>query len=86
LQKLGDEEVEMVSLTQSLLEKLQTLPTDKQQEILDFAEFLYQRFQQSKETQSSSKPDPIWDLGSEPIKFGINDAAENHDSYIYTSD
>jgi hypothetical protein len=27
--------------------------------------------------------DPIWNLGRNPIKLGITDAAANHDKYIY---
>ncbi len=33
----------MTDLQQALLGKLQALPPDKQQEVLDFAEFLYQK-------------------------------------------
>ncbi|GEM_PF-596166 len=29
--------------------------------------------------------DPIWGLGSDPIRLGIADAAENHDRYLYGS-
>lgn len=32
-----------MTLEQNLLEKLHQLPIDKQQELLDFAEFLYQK-------------------------------------------
>lgn len=32
-----------MSIEQTLLEKIRALPLEKQQEVLDFAEFLYQR-------------------------------------------
>lgn len=32
-----------MSIEQTLLEKMRALPLEKQQEVLDFAEFLYQR-------------------------------------------
>ena len=30
-----------------------------------------------------TEPDPIWGLGKNPVKAGLPDASENHDSYIY---
>ncbi|HIK12334.1 MAG TPA: DUF2281 domain-containing protein [Oscillatoriaceae cyanobacterium M33_DOE_052] len=33
-----------MNLEQAVLDKLRTLPPDKQQEVLDFAEFLQQKF------------------------------------------
>jgi hypothetical protein len=75
-----------MSIAQAVLEKLQALPLEKQQEILDFAEFLYQKVRRTGETPLSSQADPIWGLGSEPISLGLSDAAENHDTYLYGSD
>lgn len=43
-----------MSIEQALLEKLRALPLEKQQEVLDFAEFLYQR-NAVKRTQRSIK-------------------------------
>ncbi len=43
-------------------------------------------FQRLREKLSTAQADPIWNLGSEPINLGINDATENHDVYIYGSD
>ncbi len=31
------------------------------------------------------KPDPILDLGSNPIICDVSDASENHDQYLYQS-
>ncbi|MBD2450697.1 DUF2281 domain-containing protein [Nostoc sp. FACHB-152] len=75
-----------MSIVQSVLEKLEALPLEKQQEILDFTEFLYKKFQEKNTTKSLPESDPILGLGSQPIKLGVTDAAENHDLYIYTSD
>lgn len=75
-----------MSVVQSVIEKLQALPLEKQQEILDFTEFLYQKFQNTGGTAASSTVDPIWELGAEPITLGISDAAENHDAYLYGND
>lgn len=37
-----------------------------------------------QQSKSLSKADLIWDSGSEPTQLGISDAAENHDSYLYS--
>ena len=34
---------------------------------------------------SALEEDPIWDLGSDPISLGLEDAAVNHDRYLYGS-
>ena len=31
----------------------------------------------------TSKDDPIYDIGKNPVKLGISDASENLDKYIY---
>lgn len=46
----------MTHLETQLLEKLRTLPTDKQHEVLDFVEFLMARVNPPSSTQSSSPP------------------------------
>jgi virulence-associated protein VagC len=30
-----------------------------------------------------SKPDPIFNLGKNPVDCGVPDASENHDRYLY---
>ncbi|WP_416672340.1 AbrB/MazE/SpoVT family DNA-binding domain-containing protein [Egbenema bharatensis] len=35
---------------------------------------------------SEEERDPIWGLGSDPIRLGITDAAQNHDAYLYGLD
>ncbi len=44
-----------MSIEQAVLEKLKTLPSDKQQEVLDFVEFLQTRFSR---LQSQSVEEP----------------------------
>ena len=41
-----------MNLEQAILDKLRTLPPDKQQEVLDFAEFLQQKFIPKKTRKS----------------------------------
>ncbi|KOR35588.1 hypothetical protein AM228_17475 [Planktothricoides sp. SR001] len=41
-----------MNLEQAVLDKLQTLPPDKQQEVLDFAEFLQQKIISKKPRKS----------------------------------
>jgi hypothetical protein len=72
-----------MTIEQAILEKVRVLSPEKQQEILDFTEFLYQKFHKDDSKQSLPELDPIWGLGSNPIQLDINDAAENHDLYIY---
>lgn len=74
-----------MSIAQAVLEKLQALPLEKQQEILDFAESVYQQFQKTGEVPLPLQDDPIWGLGTETISLGIADAAENYDAYLYSS-
>jgi hypothetical protein len=42
-----------MSIEQAVLEKLQALPLNKQQEVLDFAEFLCQKLQKTEQVQAS---------------------------------
>ena len=37
----------------------------------------------SATTEAFAPDDPIWDLGKHPVKLGVDDAAQNHDRYIY---
>lgn len=32
---------------------------------------------------ASQETDPIFELGKTPLPFGVSDAAENHDRYLY---
>lgn len=66
-----------MTIAELLVEKLNVLPPEKQQELLAFAEALV------KEAQTKQKTDPIWGLGTKPIRLGVPDAAENHDAYLY---
>ena len=46
-----------MTLEQAILEKVRSLSPDKQQEILDFAEFLLQKSQTASPHQSSLQPE-----------------------------
>lgn len=80
------------NLEQAVIEKLRELPTEKQQEVLDFVESL------SKETESSmdASEQPlksIWRVIEEGVKRVPEEAwdhvpadgAEQHDHYLYGS-
>ena len=45
---------ETINFEKALLEKLRQLPMEKQQEVLDFAQFLVQKTQQKKQLVSES--------------------------------
>lgn len=52
-----------MSIVQAVLEKLQALPPDKQQEILDFTEFLYQKCNAASGGQAPNSAVPNLSLG-----------------------
>jgi Protein of unknown function (DUF2281) len=60
-----------MSIEQTILEKLRQLPPDKQQEILDFTEFLHQR-----STLPSASQKPKWQMvcGQAPYPLAGEDA------------
>ena len=45
-----------MNIEQTLLEKLKTLPPEKQQEVLDFVEFLQSKTYQRESNSQESKP------------------------------
>lgn len=45
---------ETINFEQAVLENLRQLPTEKQQEVLDFAQFLVQKAEQKKQLPSES--------------------------------
>jgi hypothetical protein len=66
-----------MTFERALLEKVKALPPDKQQEILDFAEFLYQKMQGKEREPNKPQADPIWELGAEPTQLTESDAENN---------
>ena len=52
-----------MSIEQAILEKMRTLPTDKQQEVLDFVEFLQQK---------SAAKRPRWSLKGLWADLGVD--------------
>lgn len=70
------------NITEQVVEKLNELPVEKQQQVLDFVEFLVQKNQPLKSIWdkineiTKDVPDEVWD--NLPA-----DGAEKHDFYLY---
>jgi Protein of unknown function (DUF2281) len=63
-----------MSIEQVVLEKLRALPPDKQQEVLDFVEFLQGRVPEGAVTRPRRSPKSLWaDLG---VQITAEDIAE----------
>jgi hypothetical protein len=63
-----------MSIERTVLEKLRALPPDKQQEVLDFVEFLQHRVLERTATRPRRSPKGLWaDLG---IQITEEDIAE----------
>lgn len=61
-----------MSIEQAVIEKLRTLPPDKQQQVLDFAEFLQQKSIPKRPRRS---PKGLWaDLGIDITEADIDEA------------
>lgn len=73
----------MENLTQTISEKVEMLPLEKQREVLEFVENL----QKSVETKKKSLLDKLKDISNQvPEKIWEtipNDGAEQHDHYLY---
>ncbi len=69
------------TITDRVVEKLNELPVEKQQQVLDFVEFMFQKHQPLKsiwdkiEEITKDVPDEVWD------KLPA-DGAKNHDFYL----
>jgi hypothetical protein len=70
------------TISEQVVEKLNELPVEKQQQILDFVEFMFQKHQPQKsiwdkiDEITKDVPDEVWD--NLPA-----DGAEKHDFYLY---
>lgn len=69
-----------MNIEQAVLEKLRQLPVDKQQEVLDFAEFIHQKFTPKPISRRSVKG--LWagldiDITEEDIAQARKDMWEN---------
>ena len=62
-----------MQITQALIEKIQSLPTDRIAEVEDFVDFLRQRTRRMKDTASKQSLNfPVDDLGPWPDKLGLH--------------
>lgn len=60
-----------INLTDSIVDKIKDLPIEKQQEILDFAEFISQKHHQAESKENKSNQERI--LGLEKGKGWVSD-------------
>ncbi len=62
-----------MQITQALIEKIQSLPTDRIAEVEDFVDFLRQRTRRMKDTASKQSLNfPVDDLGPWPDKLSLH--------------
>ena len=62
-----------MQITQALIEKIQSLPTDRIAEVEDFVDFLRQRTKRMKDTVSKQSLNfPVDDLGPWPDKLSLH--------------
>ena len=62
-----------MQITQALIEKIQSLPTDRIAEVEDFVDFLRQRTKRMKDTASKQSLNfPVDDLGPWPDKLSLH--------------
>lgn len=69
-----------MSITEQVIEKLETLPLEKQQEVLDFVEFLQGRLLQAEESRHQSRPISALEAAGDLvgcIKGGSSDVSTN---------
>lgn len=60
---------ETINFEKALLEKLRQLPTEKQEEVLDFAQFLLQKAEHKKQLPSESSESNISSTTQPPLKL-----------------
>ena len=64
---------DVMQITQALIEKIQSLPTDRIAEVEDFVDFLRQRTRRMKDTASKQSLNfPVDDLGPWPDKLSLH--------------
>ena len=66
---------ETINFEQSVLENLRQLPREKQQEILDFAQFLVQKAEQNKQLPSESSESNISSTTEPSLKLSLREIA-----------
>lgn len=66
---------ETINLEQVVLENLRQLPTEKQEEVLDFVQFLVQKALQKKQLPSESSESNISPTTQPPLKLSLTEIA-----------
>ena len=66
---------ETINFEQAVLENLRQLPTEKQQEVLDFAQFLVQKAEQKKQLPSASSESNISSTTEPSLKLSLREIA-----------
>ncbi|HBK98411.1 MAG TPA: hypothetical protein DD001_14375 [Microcoleaceae bacterium UBA10368] len=66
---------ETINFEQAVLEKLRQLPTEKQQEVLDFAQFLVQKAEQKKQLPSESSESNSSSATAPTLKLSLREIA-----------
>ncbi|MEG4272907.1 MULTISPECIES: hypothetical protein [unclassified Microcoleus] len=66
---------ETINFEQAVLENLRLLPTEKQQEVLEFAQFLVQKAEQKKQLSSESSESKSSSITEPTLKLSIREIA-----------
>ncbi|MEG5030210.1 DUF2281 domain-containing protein [Microcoleus sp. AT8-B1] len=66
---------ETINVEQSVLENLRQLPTEKQQEVLDFAQFLVQKASHKKQLSSESSESNSSSITEPTLKLSLREIA-----------
>ena len=66
---------ETINFEQAVLENLRRLPREKQQEVLDFAQFLVQKTEQKKQLPSESSDSNISSTTAPSLKLSLREIA-----------
>ncbi|MEG4985438.1 DUF2281 domain-containing protein [Microcoleus sp. BR0-C5] len=66
---------ETINFEQAVLENLRQLPTDKQQEVLDFVQFLVQKAEQKKQLPSESSESNSSSTTAPTLKLSLREIA-----------
>ncbi|MEG4576064.1 DUF2281 domain-containing protein [Microcoleus sp. N3A4] len=66
---------ETINFEQAVLENLRQLPTEKQQELLDFAQFLVQKAEQKKQLPSESSESNSSSTTAPTLKLSLREIA-----------
>ncbi len=71
------------NIEEQIVEKMRTLPVEKQQEVLKFVESLAVQIEPQKQTIGEKIQEIIKDVPDEVWERMPTDGAEQHDHYLY---